>query len=260
VSTTKRTIDWYNENADGYAKHVNNPEDSIYHAYYEKPAIRAELPDIKGKAVLSLGCGSGVDSAYLKQKGAKESIGIDISEKLVEIARNTHPDCEFFVMDMETLDFPDNRFDLVYSSLAMHYLIGGPQKALKEAYRVLKPGGILLFSEGHPLYSAMQVVKDDERIQERLIGMKKQKIEHAEEDFGNYLTSRVIRIDRVDEGLAVDLWHQPLSETINQIIEAGFKLEKVVEFTPKEGMEQISQQYYERLKRIPEMIIFKARK
>jgi ubiquinone/menaquinone biosynthesis C-methylase UbiE len=257
MSTSKRTKDWYNKNAHTYAKHVTNPADSPYHAYYEKPAIRAELPDVTGYSVLSLGCGSGLDSQYLKEQGTVRSVGVDISEKLIEIAKRDHPDCEFHVMDMEQLSFEVNTFDLVYSSLAMHYLIGGPAKALHEAYRVLKPGGTLLFSDGHPIDTAMDNIQNDNQIQDKRLGELKNKVNNTEVDFGDYLTSRVIKIE---EGLAVDIWHQPLSKTLNQIIEAGFVLDKVLEFGPTEGMKKVSLRHYNRLQRIPEMVIFKTHK
>lgn len=257
MSTSNRTVDWYNDNADQYAKHVNDPDDSVYHAFYEKPAIRAELPDVSGKNVLSLGCGSGIDTQYLKDKGAKRACGVDISGKLIEIARQNYPDCEFEVMDMEALTHKDTTFDLVYSSLAMHYLQGGPVKVFKEAFRVLKPGGVLLFSDSHPLDSAMEVMKINEQVQDKKIGTIKNKGQDTEEDFGDYLTPRLIPYSGT---MAVDIWHQPLGLTVNQIIETGFLLDKIIEFEPTEGMRKVSPRNFKRLKRIPEMIIFKAHK
>lgn len=87
MPTDPKTLDWYNEHAQGYADHVRNPDDSVYHSLYEKPAMYALLPDLSGKSVLSLGCGSGEDSAYLKKQGAAKSIGIDLSPALIEIAK-----------------------------------------------------------------------------------------------------------------------------------------------------------------------------
>ncbi|TSC57032.1 MAG: methyltransferase type 11 [Parcubacteria group bacterium Gr01-1014_18] len=105
MSTDPKTIAWYNDNSQQYSEHVRNPEESLYHAYYEKPAMYALLPDLKGKKVLSLACGSGEDSHYLKTMGAEISCGIGISEKLIKIAKFSYSDCDFKVMDMEKLDF-----------------------------------------------------------------------------------------------------------------------------------------------------------
>ncbi|MBU2567031.1 hypothetical protein KKG46_05765, partial [Patescibacteria group bacterium] len=86
MSTDKKTVHWYNNNATGYAAHVRDKNDSIYHSLYEKPAMYSLLPSLKGKTVLSLGCGSGEDSHHLQKKGAKKSVGIDITNKLIDIA------------------------------------------------------------------------------------------------------------------------------------------------------------------------------
>src|SRR5438876_89922 len=115
MSTDDRSVSWYNEHADGYTAHVRNPDESIYHSLYEKPAMYNMLPDLQGKTVISLGCGSGEDCKYLQSKGAERVIGIDISKELIGIARTSYPSCEFEVMDMEQLEFPDRGFDFVYS-------------------------------------------------------------------------------------------------------------------------------------------------
>src|SRR5436190_336442 len=95
MSTDKKTIDWYNNNAEGFAGHVRNKDESVYHSLYEKPAIYKLIPDLKDKKVISLGCGSGEDSYYLKQQGAELSVGIDIAEELIKIATKSYSDCTF---------------------------------------------------------------------------------------------------------------------------------------------------------------------
>ena len=162
MSTDLKTIDWYNKHASDYTEHVRNPKDSIYHAYYEKPAMYSLVPDLAEKIVLSLGSGSGEDSSHLKSLGAKRSVGIDIAEELVKIAQASHPKCEFHVMDMEKLDFPDESFDFVYSSLALHYIENWTQ-VFDEVWRILKPGSYFLFSCIHPIRSAMIETKSDEK-------------------------------------------------------------------------------------------------
>jgi hypothetical protein len=60
-----------------YDAHVSDPADSPLHAYYEKPAMRAELPDLTDLSVLSIGCGSGADAHWLKEHGAGSVSGAD---------------------------------------------------------------------------------------------------------------------------------------------------------------------------------------
>lgn len=154
MSTDDYSKEYYKNNAQKYTDHVRNPKDSVYHAYYEKPAMYALLPDLNGIDVLSIGCGSGEDSIYLKNQGAKRSVGIDLTIELIDIAEQSYPDCEFVVMDMEQLDFPDESFDFTYSSLAIHY-VEDWENVFNRVYKLLKPNSYFLFSCGHPVRFAM---------------------------------------------------------------------------------------------------------
>lgn len=255
MSTDDKTKNWYNDNAEGYTAHVRNPNDSIYHAYYEKPGMYNLLPDLKGKRVLSIGCGSGEDSNYLKLQGAAESVGIDISAKLIKIAKQSYSDCSFEIMDMEQLSFHDNSFDFVYSSLAIHY-IEDWTKVFQEAYRVLKPKSYFQFSCAHPVRTAMVVTDDTDDQQTRQLAIIKHKQPKSVEIIGNYMDRRKLA-DGLGALADVTTWHKPISEMINEANNAGFLVERFLEPKPLEGMKQISERDYIRLNKIPEFIIFR---
>lgn len=95
---------------------------------------------VRGKRVLILGCGRGGVVKTLKSY-AKEIIGIDISKRMIGLARESYPDVRFIIADAEDLPFPDKVFDVVYCSAILHHL--DIQAALKEIRRVLIPGGYL---------------------------------------------------------------------------------------------------------------------
>lgn len=257
MTTSKQTIDWYDANAEEYAASLKGEKASPYHVYYEKPAIFGLLPDLNSKSVLSLGCGSGIDSHSLKKKGASRSVGIDISKKLIEIAKREYPDCEFIVGDMEKLPFGDAEFDVVYSSFALHYL-PTYEKAFREAYRVLKLNGVLVFSAGHPLGPSMEYVIRNDKMYDRRIGIVKDRAAKTEKVYGNYLSvqSHRTHIPEFD----VTFWKQPISHTVDQLAEAGFVIEKCIEPKPLEKFKQVDPTGYERLMRIPDVIIFRGRK
>jgi len=108
----------------------------------------------KDKELLDYGCGNAVHSFWLTKLGAKVT-GIDLSEKLLEIARKqkerTCKDCNvnFVMMDCEKLEFEDNSFDIIFDGGTFSSL--DLNKALPELSRVLRPSGFLIGIEtfGH---------------------------------------------------------------------------------------------------------------
>jgi len=117
----------------------------------EWPALRALLPELKGRRVLDLGCGFGWFCRWARQAGASLVQGIDVSEKMLARARAETPDAAvaYTRADLEQLELPPESFDLVYSSLAFHY-IENLDGLLSQVHRALVPGGSLVFSVEPP--------------------------------------------------------------------------------------------------------------
>lgn len=97
-----------------------------------------------GTRVLDVGCGSGLTLVLAAQRGAVPA-GIDISPGLLGVARERLPDADLREGDMEVLPFPDGAFDAVLGISAFQFA-GDPLRALREAARVLSPGGYLVAS------------------------------------------------------------------------------------------------------------------
>jgi len=121
----------------------------------EWPALRALLPALAGRAVLDLGCGYGWFCRWARAEGATRVVGVDISERMLARARDETGDgaIEYVRADLEDLVIPHVRFDLVYSSLAFHYVVDLP-RLLGRIREALVPAGALVFSVEHPLYTA----------------------------------------------------------------------------------------------------------
>ena len=121
----------------------------------EWPALRALLPDLKGKRVLDLGCGFGWFCRFARAEGAKEVLGLDVSEKMLARARETAPDptVRYQRTDLESVALAEGSFDLAYSSLALHYLVH-LDRLFSTVSRALVPGGRFVFSAEHPLFTA----------------------------------------------------------------------------------------------------------
>ena len=121
----------------------------------EWPALRGLLPPLEGLRVLDLGCGFGWFCRWARQQGAAYVEGVDVSEKMLARSRATtrDPAIAYIRADMEQLSLTQDSFNLVYSSLAFHY-IANLDRLLIQVSRSIVPGGSLVFSVEHPIYTA----------------------------------------------------------------------------------------------------------
>ncbi len=101
---------------------------------------------VENKFVLDVGCGEGFGTYYLGQK-AKKIIGIDNSQKSIEIATKNYKDenIEFIQMNAEKLEFPEENFDSVISMGVIEH-VKDYESYLREMKRVLKKGGVCVLS------------------------------------------------------------------------------------------------------------------
>jgi SAM-dependent methyltransferase len=113
----------------------------------ENRFILQQLGNITGKRILDLGCGAGENSVYFAKRGAV-CVAADYSPGMVEVALQlaaaNQVEIEGCTANAIALLFPDHSFDIVYASNLLHHL-PDPQAAIKEMYRVLKPGGKACF-------------------------------------------------------------------------------------------------------------------
>ncbi|MEE4184393.1 MAG: class I SAM-dependent methyltransferase [Gammaproteobacteria bacterium] len=118
--------------------------------------VRIKFPDFKPEKILDCGCSIGHNSVPWKQTFPDAEVtAIDVSAPCVRYAAaraaSFGADVKFMQMNATKLDFPDNHFDVVFSSMFLHELpLKDIRAYLKEANRVLKPGGLLLTMELPP--------------------------------------------------------------------------------------------------------------
>lgn len=144
-------INDYSIIATDYAKSDNSG--TAFLAFKDIPSIIHQYAT--GKKVLDYGCGSGNSSLFLKEL-ALEVEGVDISQEMIDEAQKNDPTIPFRKIDSGLLPYPDNEFDIVFSSFVLFEISSFDEmtRILNEIYRVLKKDGIFIFITGsETLYS-----------------------------------------------------------------------------------------------------------
>ncbi|WP_054026248.1 class I SAM-dependent methyltransferase [Bacillus sp. FJAT-28004] len=187
--------------------------------------FKSLLPDLHDKSVLDLGCGFGWHCLYAREQEASSVVGVDISENMLQKAREQTDDTAitYIQMPIEDIAFSDSQFDIVISSLAFHY-IESFETLCKKVYDCLKPGGAFIFSVEHPIFTSRNEQDwhyDDQgnRLhwpvdQYQSEGLRKT----------SFLTDNVIK------------YHRTVSTYINDLIGAGFELKTIKEPMPSDEM------------------------
>lgn len=238
-------------------KYIDFQSKDPRHKYLDKPVMHKEIPDLKGKSVLAIGCGSGGELNYLKKTGAKRIVGIDSSSYMVEASKFNAPGTEIYKMSAERLDFKDESFDFVYSDLAVHY-VRDIEKVFSEVYRVLKKGGIFLFSTTHPIEDTLTRVMLNGQRELKILGYIK-KNKKVYKVYGDYLKPKKIK-NKWWEGGEVTFYYTPLSTIINKAIHSGFSIQQMLEPRPLSIMRRRRPDLYKRMTKIPFLLILELKK
>lgn len=193
---------------------------------FETPALFSLLPDLKGKTILDLGCGCGDHCAQFIRMGAERVVGVDISSKMLAAAEaeNSHPRITYLNMPMESIGGLSASFDLVVSSLAIHY-VEDFRGLAKNVFSLLKPAGLFVFSQENPIntcFSGGDRWTRDEQ------GNKL----HA--NLSNYSIDGQRRSTWFVDG--VIRYHRTFSSVVNTLVEAGFVIERMIEPVPDAAM------------------------
>ena len=250
--------DFYNDYAREWTERLRDGK-NIVHTYLEKPAFLKTIGDVTGKKILCVGCGSGDECMELKNAGAEHVVGVDLSPEFIKIAKESFPTLEFHQMDMENLDFPEKSFDLVVSSLTIHYASNW-EKTFGEIRKILKDDGKAVISTNHPIRFGSEIKREKER-EIFLLGYIRYKDPQLFGDvIGDYLNSR--RIDDVwfRNKFPVSYYHKPISEMLKEIRESKFELTNFLEPKPEPWVKEKDPSFYNIHSKIPLFIIFELKK
>lgn len=215
----------------------------------EKPFLFSLLPDMTEKTILDLGCGYGENCMKFIKLGAEKVIGIDISEKMLDVARNEncHENIEYKNMSMEEISGITQKFDIVISSLAIHY-VRDFNKLAADVYGLLNDGGLFIFSQEHPLNTAP--IDDFGWCRD-----ENHNILHFKLRDYNLSGERVITwvIDGVVK------YHRKFDDIVNGLSDNQFLIVKMIEPRLSEEVVEMYPQYEKNLHK-PNFLMIKARK
>ena len=232
---------------DGYRKLRERPDNA--NDLFETPALFSLLADLSGAAVLDLGCGMGDHCAEYARRGAARVLGVDISERMLAAARekNAYPRIEYRRLAMEELSALEGPFDAVASSLAIHYVADFAALA-RDVHRLLRPGGVFVFSQEHPLTSCYS---GGER--------------WTKDADGNKICANIARysVDGERDSTwfvdGVKKYHRTFSTLINALVDAGFRVERLLEPVPDADMARRYPRHRDLLHK-PDFLLVRARR
>ena len=163
---------WTKNNAaytDGRAEHAWNEQEISWGLWNTPESEVNVLPDLRGKDVVELGCGTAYVSAWLKRRGARRVVGVDITPAQLDSARRLNTKyglgLELIEANAEATGLPGASFDLAISEYGASIWCD-PYKWIPEAGRLLRPSGELVFLRNSTL--SMLCTPDAGKVQERL--------------------------------------------------------------------------------------------
>lgn len=216
----------------------------------EWSTLEKVLPDFENKRVLDLGCGFGWHCLYAIEKGANSAVGLDISEKMLQIAEQKAKEkskginIEYQCKPIEEADFEQESFDIVLSSLAFHY-VESFDNICKMVNKFLTKGGQFVFSVEHPVFTA-------EGSQQWCVG-ENGKIAHWAVDNYFYEGKRCANF----LGEEVTKYHKTLTTYLNGLLQKGFEIKEIIEPMPDKKMLEAIPEMKDEMRR-PMMLIVSA--
>ena len=217
----------------------DNPNDTL-----ERPVMLELLGSISELEILDLGCGHAGFGLELLALGASSYLGIDGSKNMIEAAKTSlaGTNASAIQADIQTWKYPSNRFDLVVSSLVLHY-IENLDSLLEQIHACLRPNGRFIFSVLHPVISSSNNAFSDVARQDWIVD--------------DYFHSGK-RIN-ASLGSEVTTYHRTLENYFNALQMAGFTIKNLRESQPKRK-HFLSEETFQRRQRIPLFLFFEAHK
>lgn len=215
----------------------------------EWPAFRALLPELRNKTVLDLGCGFGWHCRYARAQQARSVVGIDLSENMLTQARasTNDPAIAYHRRAIEAIDFPPQTFDVVVSSLALHY-VEHLALVCQRVHHCLVHNGAFVLSVEHPIFSALAT-------QDWYHGQHGERL-HWPVDHYQDEGPRLARF----LGHEVAKYHRTVATYVNALLNAGFTITGLAEPRPTPEMLEKRPEMHDEMRRPMFLVIAATRR
>lgn len=205
----------------------------VYKRYVLDPLMFERVGSFKGKTIIELGCGNGYLALKLLEHDPKQIIMMDISAyNLQHAAKKTKDDRVSFVEHDVTKpwEIESTSIDVIYSNMMLNEIedIVSP---IREAFRVLRGGGVFIFSVTHPAWDLFEYVHEK-------CGTSSTKVKgiggYFRRGFAKFLmgagskTSPELK-KKYGKEFEVEHYQRPVSDYFNALVDAGFTVNRLLE-------------------------------
>ncbi|MFA5160770.1 MAG: class I SAM-dependent methyltransferase [Elusimicrobiales bacterium] len=226
----------YDAHAEFYHRKRRSKTSGYWNEFVDWPAVRALLRgETRGRRVLDLGCGTGILCGRFR--GAASVTGVDNSAAMLAIARRGNPSARFVLADAARTGLASGDFDTVCAALLPHYF-RDLRPLFTEAARLLRPGGVFVFSMHHPFGE--------------ITDCKRGRIT------GPYF-SRIRYMWNMGE-MKMASYHHTMEDIAQTLHRCGFAVEQLLEPRPLPSSRRHDPKSYAAASRYPSFCAVKARK
>lgn len=239
---------WIDLNSAGY---------NVWRDKFNTPKFISILPPIEELTGVDIGCGDGYNTMQLSKNKPKKLIGIDVSMTMIEHAQHhkfSDPYCriDYKCASVFSMPFANNQLDFAVALFTMMN-IPYAERALKEVYRVLKPGGFFQFSITHPCFWTQRI----EWAEDKKGVITRNYHSQAKPIFAKWTFEGVP--ENESSQLTTILYRKTFAEWINSMIEAGFHIEHLEELIVPTALVD-RHPAMEGYNKLPFFAVFRARK
>jgi SAM-dependent methyltransferase len=229
----------------------------VFRDLVNTPAFLTMLPEVDGKRGIDIGCGEGANTRTVARRGARMT-GIDIAPTFIGAAREAERGeplgIEYVLASATALPFEDAAFDFATAFMSLMD-VADFEGALREAGRVVAPGGFLQFSMMHPCFGAAPRVRDERgEVESIVVSDYYDRREFVEEwTFSDAPGATALPKFRIP------YFHRSLADWFDAVAAAGFVVERLAE--PRASAEAIGRApRLAAIRHVPLFMILRCRK